>query len=447
MSTKDLFGDPSPEPTKPSQPRRRNEKSRRAVRVVKAEREQGHLVPSRIEDLLEEGHRARLFWDAVGSLDLSSFYEGIDSVEGEAGRPAIDPQILITLWLYATSEGVGSARELARLIRMHDAYRWICGGVEVGHHRLSDFRVEHEAALDELLTQLLGVLAYRGVVTLKVVAQDGTRMRANAGASSFRRETSLKKCLKQARHKVEKLKERLERTDASIDARREQVRLTAAKRRRASVEQALADLEKAKELDEEHPPSRRKTDRRMSTTDPDARVMKHAAGEFRPGYAMQAAFDAGSRIAVGLLVTNTGSDLGTMEPMLDDIERRMGRRPKELLVDGGYEKHSDIEAVERSEVRVISPEPKWVTRGRARPPAGKEESVEIARWRRRTARPATKLKYKRRGAIAELPFGDLKQHRGLRQLPVRGLSKVSSVMLWGLLTYNLMRCFTLGVEL
>lgn len=305
------------------------------VRVVKAEREQARLEPSRLEDLLEEGHRARLFWDAVGGLDLSDFYERIESVEGEAGRPAIDPRILITLWLYATSEGVGSAREVARLIRTHAAYRWICGGVEVGHHRLSDFRVENEAALDRLLTQLLGVLAHQGVVTLRAVAQDGTKLRANAGASSFRRKPSLKKCLKEAKHKVEKLKKRLDRPEASTDARREGARLAAAKQRKKRVEQALAELEKIEEEDGQRPSSKRKKEPRVSTTDPEARVMKQAAGAFRPGYSIQASFDMDSRMGVGVLVTNRGADAGMMTPMLEDIERRLDRLPGECFVDGG----------------------------------------------------------------------------------------------------------------
>ena len=181
-----------------------------APRIVTANRQQLQLRPLDLESLLPPEHRARAVWAVVEQLELTDFYDAIAARGSEPGRPAIDPKILVALWLYATSEGVGSARELARLCEAHDAYRWVCGGVAVNYHTLSDFRVGHEAALDALMTQVLAVLLRQGLVKLTRVAQDGTRVRASAGASSFRREKSLRACLEAAQAQVARVKQEAE---------------------------------------------------------------------------------------------------------------------------------------------------------------------------------------------------------------------------------------------
>ena len=171
--------DPTPNPEDP------------APRYETANRAQVELTPTDLEGLLPPGHAARLVWRFVEGLDLTAFYAQIRAREGGAGRPPIDPKILVALWLYATIDGVGSAREVDRLCDAHDAYRWLRGGVSVNYHTLSDFRVAHQAALGDLLTQSIASLRHRGVVTLARVAQDGTRIRASAGTGSFRREGTL----------------------------------------------------------------------------------------------------------------------------------------------------------------------------------------------------------------------------------------------------------------
>ena len=190
-------------------------------RIVTANRAQVQLRPLDLESLLAADHRARAIWTVVEQLDLSQFYAAIHARGSEPGRPAIDPKLLIAVWLYGTSEGVGSARELARLCEQHDAYRWLCGGVRVNHHTLSDFRVEHGAALDELLTQVLGVLLHQRLVKLERVTQDGMRVRASAGAASFRREASLRRCLEEARTHVAAVKDAGERPADPRATRRE----------------------------------------------------------------------------------------------------------------------------------------------------------------------------------------------------------------------------------
>ncbi|MDO9065936.1 MAG: transposase [Chloroflexota bacterium] len=147
-----------------------------------------------LDSLLPEDHLARAIWKVVESFDLSAFYAPIKAVIGEPGHPATDPQVLVALWIYATAEGVGKARQLDRLCNEHDAYRWLRGGVPINYHLLSDFRVVHREALDALMTKMLAAMMAEGLVTLDRVAQDGMRVRASAGAGSFRREGTLRAC-------------------------------------------------------------------------------------------------------------------------------------------------------------------------------------------------------------------------------------------------------------
>src|SRR6266545_3302924 len=198
-----------------------------APRVLMAQRNQIALRPVDLEATVGPEHAVRDVWAFVERLDLSALYAEIGSVDGEAGRPAIDPQILMALWLYATVDAVGSAREIERLTEAHDAYRWICGGVNVNHHTLSDFRCARVDLLDELLTDSVAVLVNKGLVKLDRVAQDGMRVRASAGTASFRRRSTLELCLKQARAQVQALKGEL---DADPDASN--------RRRRAARERA-----------------------------------------------------------------------------------------------------------------------------------------------------------------------------------------------------------------
>ena len=187
----------------------------RAPRALVAERNQIELRPMDLEATISLDHPARSVWAFIERLDLSALYAEIGSVEGRAGRAAIDPKILMALWLYATVDGVGGAREIERLTQADDAYRWICGGVNANHHTLSDFRCARVDLLDELLTHSVAVLVEQGVVKLVRVAQDGMRVRASAGVASFRRRSTLERCLEEAQAQVEALKREI---DADPDA-------------------------------------------------------------------------------------------------------------------------------------------------------------------------------------------------------------------------------------
>jgi transposase len=402
-------------------------------RLETANRTQIQLRPFDLESILPEDHRARAMWAVVEGLDLAGFYEPIKARDSRPGRSATDPKILLCLWLYGTSEGVGSARRLARLCQEHDAYRWILGGVTTNHHTLADFRVGHAQRLDELLTQLLAVLMKQKLVKLRRVAQDGMRVRANAGAASFRRGPTLEECLTSARAHVARVKREADEPDATATAREQAARERAAREREARVARALRELPKAQAA--KKPKEREQA--RVSTTDPEARVMKMGDGGFRPAYNVQLATDVESRFVVGVHVTNAGTDMGQMVPMLDDIERRTGERPVEHLVDGGFAKREAItEAAERGVTvyaPVSTPKKNDVDPHEAKP----NDTAAVAEWRQRMATDEAKAIYKERAATAETVNADLRI-RTLDRLLVRGTDKVMSVALWAALTYNLM---------
>jgi transposase len=399
-------------------------------RVLRPNRAQLELRPTDLESLLPEDHRARAVWDFVNGLDLSPWYESIRSVEGEAGRPAIDPAILLSLWIYATVEGVGSARAIARLCEQHDAYRWICGGVAVSYRTLAAFRVSHEEKLDALLTASVVRLVDAGLVRLERIAQDGMRVRASAGAASFRRRTRLRKLEREVRDRLEKLRRELDDDPAASSRRAKAAREQAARQRLARVRKALAELH---ERTEEKPKEREKL--RASTTDPEARVMKMADGGFRPAYNVQLAADVGSQVVVGVAVTNAGSDFQQLAPMREQVEQRYGHSPGEWLVDGGFAGLREIERAEAQGCRVYAPpmQPRDPSRDPHRPLP--DDSAEIARWRRRMGNASAKRKYKDRGATIECVNAQ-HRNRGLWQFLVRGHPKVRCVALLHALAHN-----------
>lgn len=413
-------------------------------RLRRPDRQQVYLVPCRLEELLPDDHEARTVWAVVEKLDLSAFYEPIQARGSEPGRSATDPRLLVALWLFATLKGVGSARELARLCQEHDAYRWLCGGVPVNHHTLSDFRTGHERALDDLFTQVVASLVLCGAVKGERITQDGTRVRASAGAASFRRAERLKELLQQARVQVEQLKAELGAPAAAQrSAAQRAARERAARERVARIEQALGQLPQlrvAQEKLSQKVAAARAKQPRVSTSDPQARVMKMPNGGFHPAYNIQLASEPQSRAIVGVAVTNSGVDSGQAEPMRQQVETRTGRTVKEHLIDGGYLRLEEIDRAARAAVRLyVPPKP---PRNRARRCSAYEprasDSPAQAAWRERMGSPAGQEVYKLRAATSETVNADLKTHRGLERLLVRGTNKVRCVALWAALAYNLM---------
>jgi transposase len=396
------------------------------------------------DDLVPEDHPVRVIWEVTGKLDLSKFYSEIRAREGQVGRDATDPRLLVALWLYAATQGVGSARELARLCEQHRDYLWLCGGVSLNYHTLSDFRVQHGSALDGLLTQLITVLVDQDLVQVWRISQDGTRVRAFAGSSSYRSRGRLQELHKQAMAHVEELKKQLEDPglSAQVSARQRAALERAAREREQRVQKALERLPEL-EPSQRHISAQQKALRlekiRVSTTDAQASVMKMGDGGYRPAYNVQLASDPSSRAIVGVQVSTRGVDTGHSEPMRQQVEQRSGHKVREHLLDGGY---LNLEEIERSEPEVtlyVPPKPPKNGEKRSNPYEPRpQDSPAVAAWRRRMGSAQGKEIYKLRASTSETVNADLKSYRGLGRLTVRGLEKVRCVVLWSVLAYNLL---------
>ncbi len=394
------------------------------------------LDPVCLDDRLPKDHRARTVWRIVEQLDLSRFYEPLKARGSDPGRAATDPTLLVALWLYAATEGVGSGRELARRCESQDAYRWLCGGVSVNYHTLNDFRLGHEVTLDDLFTQVLASLVHHRVVTVKRISQDGTRVRAGAGSGSFRREKTLKKQLLKLRRHVEALKAQMDGGPAS---RQEAAEVRAAEERERRLEAALAELptiEATKARSKDKPSKHREA--RVSTTDPQARVMRMADGGYRPAYNVQVAVDTESRAIVGVEVNNVGSDANQSTPIRQQVERRTGLKVQEHLVDGDYVGLASIEEASEAGVKVYAPPPESKT-ALDRYTRRKSDSEAVAEWRQRMSTAEAAEIYKIRASTVETVNADLKTHRGLRGFNVRGPDKARCVVLWCVLAYNVLQ--------
>ena len=447
MQEQPLFSDMPPVADQPP-PRPATRRSQ--ARVVRAERRQMEMLPTTLDEQLADDHPARAIWTYLEQVDLEDFYASIDAVEGEAGRPASDPQVLLAVWLLATAQGVGSARQVARLCEEHIAYRWLRAGVPLNYHLLADFRVQHRRALNQLLTQILATLMTAGLVGLRRVAQDGLRVRANAGASSFRGQPGLARALHEARLQVERLAHAVESPERDQTPRKQKARERAARQRLKRVEQALALLPEVSEVKRRQrrtlDQSRRArvSEPRVSTTDPDARVMHMPDGGFRPAYNVQLATDAESQVIVGVSISTRGTDQGEAWPMAEQVAARTGCYPAEYLVDGGFVKRADITSLERAGATVYAPlrPPRTTTSGREAATPRADDSAEVVAWRARMDTEAAKTIYRQRGAIAECVNAHVRRY-GVRQFGVRGVDNVLSVMLLVAITHNLLRWIAL----
>ena len=396
-----------------------------------------------LDDLLPDDHQARIVWKYVEGLDLGPLYDAIAAVEGHPGHPPADPRILFTLWLYATLRGVGSARELNRLCVDHAAYMWICGDVSMNYHTLSDFRTQHVDLLDRLLTEGVASLMVEGLVTLDRVAQDGMKVRASAGAASFRRKQTLEELLVEAKQQVEALRSELEGDPAAAKDRQRAARQRAVEEREKRIRDALDQIPKIEAAKK----AAEKEKARASTTDADARTMKMGDGGFRPAFNVQYATATDSQVITGVDVTNSGGDQGQMAPMVEQHETRYGETPKEMLVDGGFVKKEDIDTVSapHGHTTVFAPVMKSKDANRDPHEPRPDDSPAVAEWRTRMATDEAKEIYKQRAATAECSNAQAR-NRGLQRFLVRGLRKVKAVALWYAIAHNVMRAVALRAQ-
>jgi transposase len=450
-----------------------------------------------VEKLIGEDHPARAIWALVGRLNLSAFYRAIESSTEEGGRPAFDPQLLISMWVYAYSRGIGSAREVARRCEYDPAFQWLTGLEEVNYHTLADFRVEKQKELDELFTQVLAALSQEGLITLEQVMQDGTKIKAQASTRSYRQEETIREHLEKARRRVAEMGDpRNEETSPKAQAR-------ARREQQERLESALEELQKwqARKSGE-----KAKRETRVSTSDPQARVMKQSDGGLALSYNAQISTDAAHGLIVGVAVTQEPNDSAQLLPAVDRVEQRLKKKPQQMVADSGYTTRDNIEKMAGREIdflgtmrfenvprganlpnrfppsaflyqsernRYVCPEGKVLhpqgqrekgpgmiyhlyearaedchtcprkpeccpdNKKHGRSVARLEESPVVIAFRRKMASEKAREQYRRRGRIVEFCHAWIKSKLGLRQFHVRGLAKAQMEMLWACLTYNL----------
>ena len=424
------------------------ERPRGRPRLQEPQRDQVALRAVDLEGLVAADDPVRDLWAYVERLDLRELYARIEAREGEPGRPPITPKLLLALWLHATLRGVGSAHEVARLCTREISFQWLCGGVGVNHHTLSDFRVDNGALLNRLLSESVAVLVKEGLVNLDRLSLDGLRVRAAAGAASFRRGESLKKCLEKATALVEALAREVADDPAAQDRRQRAARERAAADRVARItaaQQRHAELqeERARRERTNREQTTRQKEPRASTTDPEARVMKMPDGGFRPAYNGQLIAEPVSGVILGVAIDTTGSDHGWVRPMVEQVKERFGDTPKELLVDGGYSSADDIEWAAQPQNGAIAVFMAATNSKHGGDPYAPRErdGPAIAAWRQRMASVAGQAIYQLR-STHECINAHLRQRR-LHQLTVRGAAKVKTVFLWHALAHNIRRAWVL----
>lgn len=471
------------------------------ARLKAIDRAQSLLRAVVVEELIPEDHPARAIWDFVGRLDLRPYTEQIRSVEGGVGRPAYDPQLMVSLWVYSYSRGVSSAREIERLCEHEPAYQWLTGMEGVSAHTLSDFRVDHEEALRGLFVQTLGLLSAEGLITLERVMQDGTRIRACASSSGFHRQPRIEACLKEAEAAVVALEAQ---TEEEAPRQKQRARERARRERRQRLETALKEFDQLKA-------AKSQVDR-VSTSDPQARVMKQAEGGSAPSYNVQISTDSAHSLIIGIEATQAGSDYRQLVPAMERLEQTLQRTPKQMVVDGGYVSSENIVAMANRRIDLVGPEAAGnATEDNRRKsyrhrrvsaeyeaskfnynaasntyvcPQGKqlrqearyescgatryrykasekdcracpvkdlccprnrrgrsierfEPLAEVAAFRQRMQTEQAKAIYRTRSPVAEFPNLWIKAKLGLRQFRVRGVAKACMESLWAALTYDI----------
>lgn len=415
-------------------------------RVRSPVRNQIEFVNLSLDDLIPEDHQVRNIWYYINQMDLSLFFNKILSTSCNPGRPATDPKILLALWIYAIVEGIGSARVVNRYCVEHLAFKWLCGGISVNYHTISDFRKNNTEEFEELIIQIISRLIHKDLVSLKRVSQDGMRVRASAGTSSFRRKPTLKDALKLAKEQVSALKDELDEDAAACLNRKAAAKKRAAEDRLKRLTEAVNEhtksvtsLAMSKKKHRKKLTEKEKDEIRTSTTDPKARKMKMNHGGFSPAYNFQLAVDTESKFIIGSYITNRGSDYGELLPMFNKIKDKHKKMPQQFLVDQGYLDHQDIIKVQKSGCKVYVNPKESASKNKPKP----EEDNQLAEWRVRMGLDEAKEIYKDRAANSEWANACMR-NRGLNRLLIRGMNCVTSVLNLHVLTHNVLRSLKLG---
>ena len=417
----------------------------KGVRVIGPDRAQLRWEMVDLDSQLPDDHRARVVWAFVQGMELGELYDRIKARDDVAGRPATDPQVVLAVWLYATMEGIGSARAIDRLCQQHAAYRWLCGGAPINHDLLAEFRRENAATLDCLLSQSLTGLIAEKLVRLEELMIDGTKVRAHAGRGSMSKRKRLERIEKAVAERVAELKGELDKDPAEPERRRKQRALRAAEERARRVERAhqkLAELvqEQAERAKTHAKEETEKGEPKVSLSDPEARSMRLADGAVAPAWNVQVATANGFIVAID--PTDRRSDGGLAPGLVETIVEGSGRLPQRLLTDTTAMTQDDIvKLTERYPgMTVYSPPPPERTDVtaetlRKRHWKRRHEPPAVQAWRARMASEDGQQTYRRR-KLTERAHGIIK-NRGMSRFLVHGREKVRAVCLLQALALNL----------
>jgi len=397
-----------------------------------------------LDETIAPDHQVRVVWELVETeIDTSALEANIKAVEGAPGRDATSPALLVALWIYAMLDSVTQARELERRCLEHDPYKWLCGGVSVNYHMLSNFRMANGQWLDEQIARVVQKMCDEGLASFEeAVGQDGMRTRAHAGASSFRSAAGLEKLAEEAQQKQDQTQKQIDEDPNLSDAQK-------AARARAANER-IDRIGAAQEAQEEVYRSKEKRQKgdgkkaRGSTTDPESRKMKMADGGTRPAFNVQLSTLLTSLVIIGAFVSNAGSDSSEAPPMVQLVFDWYDAHPKKVCMDGGFSTSTNIEPLAGKGLVVYAPVKKAeekLAKGEDPYTPKDRDSEVMGDWRVRMGTEAAKAQYKER-TKCELPNAWCRNH-GLYQFVVRGLARVNQQLKWYVLAYNLERMVSL----
>jgi transposase len=397
------------------------------------------LIEAQLDELLPTDHPARLLVGFVAGLDFSALHATIKARAERPGAPAFRPELLFSLWLFATVEGVASARRLEVLCERDLAYRWICGGPSPNYHTLSTFYAAHGDFLDATFVDILATLTERSLLTVKAIAVDGRKIPANASKESFHRAATLDQHRLAAEQHVAALRQ--QRTEAqATSSQQAAARRRAAADRQQRLEEAVATVrERQAERAATGRASAKPEEARASETDSAARKMKRNHGGYEPAFNVQTATDIDSGLIVAVLVSEQASDNGLLLPMVEQAKANLGTAPEQVLSDSGYSDAGDVQALETAKIEVLMPpkyERKEKEQGKDPYARKRRDSAEIAVWRERMGTEAARARYSRRAPVAEGVHAQ-QSNRGWKRFRLRGLVKARVEALWQAVVHNL----------
>ena len=434
--------------------------------------DQFFLMPPSLTEWLPEDHLAYFVLDAVNEIDLTAFYAGYRA-DGWGGA-ARHPKTMVALLMYAYCTGVVSSRKIEQACQVDVAFRVVCGNVAPDHTTIARFRARHEKALKTMFTASLRLCAKAGMTSVGLVALDGTKMAAPASMARNRSKDSLDKA-------VEELFEQAKAADAAEDAEHGtgrggeppavlRGRADRQRRFKAAQETLDAELEAERRAHQEHLAKRAAEEaqrgsklrgrkpkapqdkaghktRKVNTTDPESGVMSTKKG-FVQGYNAQAVAND-EQVIVSAEVTCEHNDLGQLHPMIEATDTSLAgagidQRPERLLADAGYASEENFAALDDDDPDCYvatrnmkkNPEPRTGSRGPL-----KKNATLVDRMDRKVSSKKGNALYRRRQAIIEPVFGQIKQARGIRGFSRRGKAAADSE--WKLIcgTHNLLKLY------